>query len=50
MRKTALMIALLALVLGISACADKAPVSYADAKAAAAKLGKPLLVDFFTTW
>ncbi|MEE9555154.1 MAG: hypothetical protein V3W18_12750 [candidate division Zixibacteria bacterium] len=50
MRRTALIAALLILVLGVSVYAKEDPGSYADAKAMAAKLDKPLLVNFFTTW
>ncbi len=33
-----------------AAFADQFTGNYADAKAHAAKVGKPLLVDFFTDW
>jgi hypothetical protein len=38
------------LALTLSVSADIVTGSYADAKAQAAKLGKPLLIDFFTEW
>jgi hypothetical protein len=50
MRKSAL-VALMLLALTMTASAvDHATGSFADAKAQAAKLGKPLLIDFFTEW
>ncbi len=49
MRKTAVVILLL-LALGQIALAEEFVGSYADAKAQSARLGKPLLVDFFAEW
>ncbi len=50
MRKSAL-VAIMLLALTMPACAvNQATGSFADAKAQAAKLGKPILIDFYTDW
>ncbi len=50
MKKSSLMALLLALVISSSALAVEVTGSLAEAKARAAELNKPLLVDVFTTW
>ncbi len=50
MKKAALIAAVLFAFAFAMAQADGTTMSYADARAEAAKLDKPLLVDFFTTW
>ena len=49
MRKSALA-ALIFLAMTLSASAAVVTGSFADAKAQAERLGKPLLIDFFTEW
>ncbi len=50
MKKTAALLALLIFAAGPAALAVEDAGSFAEAKAMAAELNKPLLVDFFTTW
>jgi hypothetical protein len=50
MKKAVVLTMLLVFALGTGAWAVEATGSFAEAKAMAAKLDKPLLVDFFTTW
>jgi hypothetical protein len=49
MKKIALIAAAVS-ILGQFATAGEITGSFADAKAESAKLGKPLLVDFFAEW
>jgi hypothetical protein len=49
MKKSALVILVL-LTLSATSFAERVTGNYADAKAQSAKLGKPLLIDFFTEW
>ena len=50
MKKTAALLTLLIFAAGPTALAVEDTGSFAEAKAMAAELNKPLLVDFFTTW
>lgn len=50
MKKTAALLTLLVFVAGPAAVAVEDAGSFAEAKAMAAELNKPLLVDFFTEW
>lgn len=50
MKKTAALFTLLVFAAGPAALAVEDPGSFAEAKAMAAELNRPLLVDFFTTW
>lgn len=49
MKKTAALFAALMLIVGSMAVASEVG-SFAEARTAAAKLGKPLLVEFYTEW
>ena len=50
MKQKILVLMLLLALTSVSSAVDRATGSYADAKSQAAKLGKPLLIDFFTEW
>ncbi len=50
MKKTAALFTLLIFAAGPAALAVEDAGSFAEARAMAAELNKPLLVDFFTTW
>ncbi len=50
MKKTAALLTLLVFATGPAALAVEDAGSFAEAKAMAAELNKPLLVDFFTEW
>ena len=50
MKKSAMLLTLILLAFSGAARAAGDVGSYSDAKAEAAKLGKPLLLDFYATW
>jgi len=50
MRQKILVLMLLLAATTAASAVDRATGNFADAKAQAAKLGKPLLIDFFTEW
>ncbi len=50
MKKTAALLTLLIFAVGPAALAVEDAGSYAEAKAMAAELNRPLLIDFFTEW
>jgi len=50
MKRSAVILALISLFLGSSAGAIEATGTFAEAQELAVQQGKPLLVDFFTTW
>ncbi len=50
MKKTAALLALLVFATGPAALAVEDAGSFGEAKEMAAKLNKPLLVEFYTTW
>lgn len=50
MRKAALFAALVMMVFGFAGMSHANPDTFADAKAFAAELDKPLLLEFYTDW
>ncbi len=50
MRKSALIVLLLIIALSSTVWAIETTGTYEEAKAEAARLGQPLLVDFYTVW
>lgn len=50
MKRSAVVSVLVMLVLASSVSAIEATGTFAEARALAVQQGKPLLVDFFTTW